>query len=61
MASYYKTKTEKKRALLSIKQKAFKLTQVSLSVKGPVGLGQEMSLRDYEAISKICDKILKKL
>ena len=56
----YKTKTQKKRALLSIKQKALKLMQVSLHSR-PSGLGQEMSLKDYETISKICDKILKKL
>jgi ATP-dependent exoDNAse (exonuclease V) alpha subunit len=44
------TKTQKKRSLKDIRRKAFKL------------LGEQaISIKDYEAIERICEKNLKKL
>ena len=56
MVMPYKTKTQKKRALIAIKAKAFKLSRHRYgSTKGV------MMAKDWMAIEKICDKYLNKL
>jgi|LULO01.1.fsa_nt_gb hypothetical protein len=56
----YKTKTQRKKALFSIIQKAQKLTmysgKVTANTPAPI-----MSSQDFIAIEKICNKYLKKL
>ena len=51
----YKNKTQAKRALRSIKQKAFKLAYVDMKNL------TVMSVKDFITIDNICDKYLKKL
>ena len=52
------TKTQAKRAYLSIKQKARRLWGTPLGGAGPWGIA--MTTQDMIAIEKICDKDLKK-
>lgn len=47
------TKTQKKRLVKDIKNKASKLYMVDFPVI--------MSMKDYDAIRKICDKMMKKI